>query len=63
MMPTIKQLAKSKINEFNLIIAPALVGGLAAIGIIVPLPVVIAGYALVNFVLRTWFTDKAVSEK
>ena len=62
-MPTITQVAKSKSNEFNVIIAPAIIGGLAAMGVIVPLPVVIGGYALVNFILRTWFTDKPISEK
>jgi len=62
-MPTVKQMAKSRTNDFNVVIAPAIIGGLAAMGVIVPLPVVIGGYALVNFVLRTWFTNKPVSEK
>ena len=61
-MPTIKQVAKSKSNEFNIIVAPAIIGGLAAMGVTVPLPVIVGGYALVNFVLR-WITKGALSDK
>ncbi len=61
-MPTIGQLAKSKTNEFNMVIAPAIVLILTSLGVVVPLPAVIAGYAVINFILRM-VTDKALSEK
>jgi len=59
----IKQTAKSKTNEFNVVIAPLIVGAFTSLGIEVPLPVILGGYALVNFILRTWFTTKSISEK
>lgn len=61
-MPTLKQLAKSKVNEFNVVIAPAIVAILTAFGVTVPLPVVLAGYAIVNFILRM-VTKTPISEK
>lgn len=60
--PTFLQLAKSRSNEFNVIIAPAIIGILTACGITVPVGVIIGGYAVVNFVLR-WITKKPLSEK
>jgi len=60
---TLKQKAKSKSNEFNVVIAPAIIGILTACGITVPLTAVVGGYAIVNFVIRTWFTDKPLDEK
>lgn len=61
-LPKLKQLAKSRTNEFNVIIAPAVIGILTACGITVPVGVIIGGYAIVNFVLR-WITKKPLAEK
>lgn len=59
---TLKKLAKSKSNEFNLIIAPAILAVLAACGVSVPMEVVVGAYAVVNFILRL-VTDKGIADK
>jgi len=58
----IKQAAKSKTVEFNVVIAPAIVGLLSAFGISVPLPVIIGAYAVCNYILRK-LTKKPLNEK
>ena len=60
--PTVKQMAKSKSNEFNVVVAPAIVGILTAVGVTVPVPAIIAGYAVVNFFLRR-YTTTPLNEK
>jgi hypothetical protein len=59
---TLGKLAKSKTNEFNVVIAPAIVGLLTAFGVTIPLPVIIGGYAIFNFIFRL-VTKKPISEK
>lgn len=59
---TLTKLAKSRTNEFNIVIAPAILSILAVFGVSVPLPVIIGGYAVINFVLRS-VTKTAISEK
>ena len=61
-MPTIKQLAKSKSNEFNVVIAPAIIMVLKAYGIEVPVEIIASAYAIVNFILR-FITKKPLAEK
>jgi len=61
-MPTIKQIVKSKANEFNVVIAPAIIMGLKSVGIEVPIEIVMAFYAVVNFIIR-WVTKKPLAEK
>jgi len=60
--PTFLQVAKSRSNEFNVIVAPAIIGILSACGVTIPIGAVIGGYAIVNFVLR-WITKKPLTEK
>ena len=61
-MPTVKQVAKSKSNEFNIVVAPAIIMVLKSCGIEVPVEVILAFYAIVNFFLR-FFTKKPLAEK
>ena len=61
-IPTIKQMAKSRSNEFNIVIAPAIIAILSACGVTVPIGAVIGGYAIINFILRL-ITKKPLAEK
>lgn len=60
--PTLKQMAKSKTNKFNMVIAPAIATILTFAGIPIPLPIVLAVYGIVNFILRR-ITNTPLNEK
>lgn len=63
--PLVKKLkgsAKSKSNQFNLVVAPAIITILKTYGVEVPVELVIGGYALGNYLLR-WITKKPLEAK
>ncbi|MCK5616391.1 hypothetical protein KAR91_81770 [Candidatus Pacearchaeota archaeon] len=57
----IKKLLKSKTIDFN-IVAAALVKVLSAFGVAIPIDVILAGFVIMNFILRL-LTTTSISKK
>ena len=59
----IAQAAKSNTVRTNAVYVPAIVGILSACGITIPVPVILGAYAVINYIIRRWWTKKPLDEK